>query len=70
MLALAANAFYPGVGIFVRLVCILGEFECDIQKVNDLFVGFNGDSQSVLSEDKANTSFNALCCSWCAVCYG
>ena len=37
-----------GVGFRVGLVCILGEVECDIQKVNNVFVGFDGDSQEGL----------------------
>ena len=59
-----------GIGFRVGLVCILREVECDIQKVNNVFVGFDGDSQAVLFEDIANALFDTFGSSWCAVCYG
>ena len=59
-----------GVGFRVGLVCILGEVECDIQRVNIVFLGFDGDSQAVFFEDMANALFDAFGSSWCAVCYG
>ena len=49
-----------GVGFRVGLVCSLGEVECNIQKVNNVFVGFDGDSQAVLFEDMANAFFDAF----------
>ena len=70
MVALIGDVLERGVGFRVGLVCILGEVECDIQKSNNVFVGFDGDSQAVLFEDMANTLFDAFGSSWCAVCYG
>ena len=42
-----------GSGFFVGLACVLVELVCDAQKFNDLPVGFDGDSHSVVFEDSA-----------------
>ena len=70
MVTLIVDVLEHGVGFHVVLVCILCEVEYDIQKVNNVFFGFDGDSQAVLFEDMANALFDAFGSSWCAVCYG
>ena len=45
---MVANVLKRSVGFSVWLVCVLGKIECDIQKVNNLLVGFDCDFQSVL----------------------
>ena len=56
-----------GIAFGVGLVCNLSEVECVIWKVNDLFIGFNGDFQTVLFEDLANAFLKVFCCPLCPV---
>ena len=41
------NSFYSFNINNIYINIHLGEVECDIQKVNNVFVGFDGDSQAV-----------------------
>ena len=70
MVALIVNVLKRGVGFSVGLVCVLGKIECDIQKVNNLFVDFDCDFQSFVFEDAAKTLFDVFCNLWCGICYG
>ena len=54
MIALAVYVLQCGVRLCVGLVGAVVQVESDVQEADDLFVCFDGDTQSVAVEDSAN----------------
>ena len=68
MVAFAMDVLESSVGFCVGLAEVLSKVECDIQNLNDLFVGVDGNAHSVVFEYGADFFFDVFCCSREGVC--